>query len=94
MSITNKIIVKFYLEPDCDQEEGETGVEWTPINFSIYSSLFPDLIQEAVDQWLDENKLLHAVVYEVIFAHRVERDGGGALLGEHFEAIHQETQAV
>jgi hypothetical protein len=66
--------------------------KWSPINFQIYSELFLDLINECCEEWLSENQLSTDVFYEVIFAHEVERDGGGAVLGESFVPISKETQ--
>lgn len=94
MSIRNKIKVDFFLEDGCSQEDEEVSTHWQPINFSIYSSLFPELIEDAMNEWLSENTMKKHYIYEVIFAHVVERDGGGALLGEHFEPIYQESQSL
>jgi len=90
--IRNKIRVEFFLEDGCSQEEGEVGTSWQPINFSIYSSLFIDLITEAIDEWLSENTVNVHVTHEVIFAHVIEHDGGGAVVGEFFDPIYEETQ--
>lgn len=94
MTIRNKIKVDFHLEGGCSQKEGEVSFSWQPINFSVYSRLFPDLIEEACDEWLSENDLQEDVVYEVIFAHVVEYDGAGAVTGEHFEPIYKELQVL
>ena len=94
MAIRNKIKVDFFLEDGCSQDEGEASTRWKPINFEIYSELFPELISLAIDEWLSENMIAKHVVYEVIFAHVVERDGGGAVLGEYFEPIYQEKQSL
>lgn len=91
--IRNKIKVEFYLDNGCSQENGEVSTCWQPINFSIYNSLFPDLINEAIDQWLSDNTVSQHVTYEVIFAHVIERDGAGAVVGEYFEPIYVEAQA-
>lgn len=90
--IRNKIKVSFFLEEGCNQEDGEASSHWEPINFSIYSNLFPDLIQDAIDQWLADNAISHNCTHEVIFAHVVDRDGAGAVLGEYFEPIWHESQ--
>ncbi|MCP5004958.1 MAG: hypothetical protein GY941_13640 [Planctomycetes bacterium] len=89
--IRNKIIVNFFIEDGCSQDEGEASSHWQPINFSIYSDLFPELIQEAIDEWLSDNTIAEHTAYEVIFAHVIDHDGGGAVLGEHFEPIYTET---
>ena len=94
MNIRNKILVDFYLEDGCSQEEGEVNTSWKPINFSIYSTLFIELIGDAIAEWLSENTIENDIAYEVIFAHVVEHDGGGAVVGEHFEQIHQESQCM
>ena len=73
--ITNKVRVTFFLEEGCKQEDEEVQIEWTPINFSIYSNLFPDLIYEAAWEWLNEVKLTPNILHEVLFAHVVEHDG-------------------
>ena len=91
MSIRNKIKVTFFVEDGCSQDEGEASAHWETINFSIYSELFPELIQHAIDEWLQDNVIAKHTAYEVIFAHVVEHDGGGACLGEHFEPIYQES---
>jgi hypothetical protein len=92
MSISNKILVTFFLEDGCSQEEGEVSVSWVPINFSIYSPLFHEMVDIAVGEWLSDNKL-DDLVYEVIFSHVVEFDGGGAVVGEYFEPIHTDISA-
>lgn len=94
MTVRNKIKVTFFVEDGCKQEEGEVSVSWVPINFSIYSPIFIDLIQEAIDQWIVDNIILDNTEYEVIFAHQSDRDGGGALLGEWFEPIYTESQGM
>ena len=94
MAIRNKIIVNFFVEDGCSQEKGEASSHWRPVNFDIYSELFPELIQLAIDEWLEDNTIRKNVVYEVIFAHVIEHDGGGADLGEYFEPIHQETDSM
>lgn len=86
----NKMLVDLWLEAGCSQEEGEVSISWRPINFSIYSDLFQDMIRGAVDEWLAENKLPTEQRYELIFRHVVDHDGGGAVLDEHFELIHEE----
>ena len=91
--IRNKIKVCFFVEDGCKQEDDEASAHWEPINFQIYSSLFPELIQEAIDQWLVDNEIGSSVTHEVIFAHVVERDRGGAVVGEHFEPVLHEQQA-
>ena len=90
--IRNKIRVEFFLQEGCSQEEGEVGISWSPINFAIYSSLFIDLIAEACDEWLSDNDVEVNESYEVIFAHVIEHDGGGAVVVELFEPIYVETQ--
>jgi len=86
----NKIMVDLILPDGHSQEDGEVDIRWKPINFWIYSELFPEMISEAVDQWLSENKLEVGVEHELIFQHIVEHDGGGALMDEHFEIIWHE----
>jgi hypothetical protein len=81
---SNKMLVHFWLDNDCSQEQGEVSISWKPINFMIYSPLFVGMIDEAATDWLAENKLVPETLYEVIFEHIVEHDGGGALLGEWF----------
>ena len=92
--IRNKIKVEFFVEDGCSQSEGEASSHWQPLNFAIYSELFPQLIQEAIDGWLSENVIDKNVAYEVIFAHTVEHDGCGAVVGEYFEPIYTETQIM
>lgn len=92
--IRNKIKVDFFVEDGCSQSDGEASTYWQPLNFAIYSELFQELIQIAIDDWLSKNIIAKNVVYEVIFAHTVESDGGGAILGEYFEPIYTETQSM
>ena len=87
MAISNKIVVHFYLEDGCSQKDGEVSISWKPMNFMIYSELFPELIQIAIDAWLSDNELAVNTVHEVIFAHVVEHDGAGAVTCEYFEPI-------
>ena len=92
--IRNKVRVNLLLEKDCSQDEGETAVSWSPINFDVYSDLFPDIIILAVDEWLSENRIEYDVLYEIIFAHCIEHDGGGAVVGEYFDPIYNECQEL
>lgn len=87
----NKILVEFFLEEGCKQEDDEVNTSWKPINFMIYDDLFFDLIKEAMSEWLSDHKLQNYQLHEVIFKHVVERDGGGACTGEYFEPIYHET---
>lgn len=88
--IRNKILVVFNLEEGCSQDAGEVSSCWQPINFMIYHPLFTDLIVEAIDNWLGENEVKHFEHHEVIFAHEIYRDAGGAVLGECFIPISRE----
>jgi len=90
--IRNKIKVCFFLEDGCSQEAGEASAHWEPINFQIYSNLFPELIHDAIAQWLANNTISQNCTHEVIFSHVVDRDCGGAVLGEYFEPIWHESQ--
>ena len=92
MSIKNKIIVSFLLPAGHDQDKDEVEISWHPINFSIYSARFHELVEEACSEWLEENRLSHDKAYEVIFSHVVEHDGAGAVTGEYFEPIFCEQQ--
>lgn len=92
MSIRNKVLVSLFLEEGYKQEDDEVTTSWRPLNFDIYSDLFPDLIQEAVDQWLMDNTLTVNVAHEVIFAHAVVHNG--AVADEHFEPIYHEHVVV
>ena len=92
MSIRNKIKVNFHREDGGSKDEVSTC--WCPVNFDIYSSVFFELIDLAISDWLSDNEVGKNIVYEVIFAHVVERDGGGALVGEYFEPFHVETQSM
>lgn len=87
----NKVIAVLYLEEDCKQEDDEVCKQWRPINFDIYSEHFQPMIMEAIDEWLSTVTLQVHRVYELILAHEIERDGGGANLGETFQVIHQES---
>lgn len=91
--IRNKVKIDFFVEDGCSQGDGEASAHWKPINFSIYDELFFEMIQAAIDEWLSENMIASGVVYEVIFAHAIEADGGGAVYSEYFEPIFTETQA-
>ena len=93
MSITNKVIATFILRNDCSQDDDEVERYWRPL-FDIYDSLFIDLINEAIMEWLSENTLKPEYAYEVIFAHRRENDGAGAVTAEYFEPIYSEFQEL
>tara|TARA_R110000737_G_C14334487_1_gene442117 strand:- start:358 stop:636 length:279 start_codon:yes stop_codon:yes gene_type:complete len=86
----NKIIVNFSLEEDCSQEEGEVSIMWQPINFMIYSTVFHEIIDISIADYLSDNLIEHWAAYEVIFQHIVEHDGAGAVTSEYFEPIHSE----
>ena len=88
MSVRNKIIVSIYLDDDCSQEDGEVSISWQPINFMIYSTLFPEIVALSIDDWISDRTIKKGVLYEVIMQHRVEHDGAGAVTGEYFEEIH------
>ena len=86
----NKVLVNLWLEDGCSQEEGEVGRSWSPINFSIYSDLFPDMIYEAIEEWLSNNTMRTEIEYELILEHIQDHDGGGALTNEYFTVLHTE----
>ena len=88
MSIRNKVRVCLYLQDDCSQEGGEVSIFWEPINFMIYSDLFPEIISISIDDWLGDNAIDKRCQYELIFEHIVEHDGAGAITCEYFQAIH------
>ena len=90
-TIRNKILVTMFLEDDCKQEDDEVSISWVPINFAIYSDLFPEMIQNSIDSWLNHNKLERNTLYEVIFAHVIEHDMG-AVHSEYFDPIFTESQ--
>lgn len=90
-NIRNKILVTFYLEDGCNQDDDEVLTSWWLINFKIYSELFIDMINDAIQEWLSENRVEHNKTYEVIFAHVIEHDVG-AVHTEYFEPIFTETQ--
>ena len=90
--IRNKIKVTFFVEDGCSQKDNESSSHWKPLNFEIYSDVFVGIIKIAIDEWLSNNIIEKDVVYEVIFAHVIDRDLGGAVLDEHFEPIYTETQ--
>lgn len=94
MSIRSKIKVEFNLEDGCSQKDGEVNASWQTINFSIYSNLFIDMIDEAIAEWLSDNTIEKDTMYEVIFAHVVDHDSAGAVIGEHFEPIYKEMQVM
>lgn len=86
----NKVLVSLWLEDGCSQDEGEVTRSWHPINFSLYSGLFQDMVYEAVDNWLSDNTMRVEIEYELIFQHIREHDVGGALTDEYFEILHVE----
>ena len=88
----NKILVSLYLESGCNQDEDETNIEWIPINFCIYSDLFPEIISESICQWLSENQLNKECFYELIMQHVIEHDGAGVVHSEYFEVINVENE--
>lgn len=90
----NKVLVLLDLEDGCSQEEDEVSIAWRPVNFMIYSDLFPSMIDEAIAEWLSENKLRHLTEYELILQHVIERDGNGAVHSEYFEVINIEITAM
>ena len=89
MASKNKFIVNFWVESGNNPKE-EVDVSWKPINFEIYSDLFPDMIKEAVNNWIEEHDLNIEQQVEVIFEHIREYDGAGALMDEYFTPIHSE----
>lgn len=86
----NKVLVSLWLEEGCSQADDEVTRSWSPINFSIYSDLFPDMINEAIGDWLGENTMRVETEYELILEHIREHDGGGALTDEYFTVLHTE----
>jgi hypothetical protein len=80
----NIVLVHLHLEEGCSQDEDEVDIQWKPVNFMVYSDLFQDMIYEAVDEYLSDITLKTNEFREVMFKHIVDRDGGGAVLGEWF----------
>lgn len=87
MSIRNKIRVCLYLGDDCSQEKGEVTISWEPINFMVYSDLFPEIIAISIDNWLGDNAIDNLCEYELIFEHIMVNDGG-VITEEYFKVIH------
>ena len=83
----NLILVHLWLEEGCSQEEKEVSMSWKPINFMIYSSLFQDMVTEAVDGYLLGISMEVEELTEVIFRHVVDMDAGGAVLEEYLEPV-------
>lgn len=94
MQIRNKVIVNLHLEDGCKQEDDEVTISWTPINFSIYSDLFPEIIKSSIYDWLADNEIGERYYHEVIFAHCMEYDGAGAVTSEYFEPVFHERQIL
>lgn len=83
----NLVLVHLWLEDGCSQAAGEVDIRWQPVNFMIYSKMFPDMVYEAIEEYLGQTTLRHECLKEVMLRHVVERDGGGAVLGEWFEPV-------
>lgn len=83
----NLALVHAYLERGCSQAGDEVSIQWKPINFMIYSEMFPDMIMEAVREWLATFDMKPETDYEIIFGHVIDRDAGGAVLGEWFSPM-------
>ena len=90
MAIANKVIATVFLEDGCKQDDDEVSMHWRPINFDIYSELFPELITTSIYEWLSDRTLQINEVHELIMAHEVERDGGGAVTAEWFKVINHD----
>ncbi len=67
---------------------------WIRINFSIYNEILPELIEHAINKWLNDNIIAENTRYEVIFAHTIERDECGVAIDQYFEPIYTETQIM
>lgn len=90
----NKILVNLWLDKGCSQEDGEYYLSWNPINFSIYSELFQDIVEESVSEYLSNIKLKEETRYELIMQHIVEHDGAGTVTSEYFEVLNMELSNV
>lgn len=88
----NKVLVNLWRPFGCTMDE--VDVSWRPVNFDIYSNLFPEMIEEAAQEWLSENEIQYDALVEIIFVHESEMDRGGALLNEYFTPIHIEKGQV
>jgi len=88
MNIKNKVIVNLWLEDGCKQSEDEVSISWHPINFSIFSKLFQDMVYEGVDEWLSIHNLRTERRYELIMEHIIED-----ATTEHFQVIHKEIDS-
>lgn len=89
--MANLVLVQFHLEEGCSQEDHEVSIAWSPINFMIFSELFPDMVYTAAEEFLSENTIKSGQVVEVVMRHVIDRDGAGAVCGEWFEPIIQEV---
>lgn len=87
LGVSNMVLVHFWRESGCALDE--VSVSWKPINFMIYSDLFPDLIMEAADGWIREQQPVEERHYEVVFDHVIEHDGHGTVTSEYFEPVRQ-----
>ncbi len=90
---SNKILATFFISEE-DGKKEDASAYWKPINFDIYDQLLPQLIQEAIDQWIDENDITHHVIYEVIFTHVIERDGAGTVFCEYFKPVYVSSELI
>lgn len=90
----NLVLVHLWLESGCSQDDGEVSISWKPVNFMVYSDMFPEMIYEAIAEYLSTITLRHEELKEVLFSHVVDQDGAGAVLGEWFSPTHlKEGQA-
>ena len=88
----NKIIVNIFLASGHSQKDGEVEISWHPINFSLYSDLFPVMVKDSVDDYLSNNKLEFDADYEIIMSHMMEfSQDGFSVTAEWFEPIYVDS---
>ena len=88
--VKNKVLVGLWRSEGHTMEE--VAVEWVPLNFRIDSDLYHEMVEAAVDGWLQENELKENAGCELIMEHIREHDAGGALMEERFDVIHTERE--
>lgn len=86
--IKNKVIATVFWG-DRGGSKDDATISWHPINFSIYSDLFQEIVLMAVTEWIEDSDLQPEVQYELILEHSTHRDGGGAVYHESFQVMYE-----
>lgn len=90
MTIETKLLINFYIQDGCDPKE-EVEVKIQTVNHCINIEDF-ELIQMAVDDYIEESNLRINVHYEALFLKVAEFDSDTYSTNYRYEFVKQQSE--